>query len=42
MRGFAGRSAYVADPEGNDWEVAWAAADDQVAAAARRAARLDT
>jgi predicted lactoylglutathione lyase len=36
---FAGRSAYVADPEGNFWEIAWAPGDNAVAAAARRAAR---
>ena len=35
---FAGRSAYVADPEGNYWEIAWAEADNAIVAAARRAA----
>ena len=35
---FAGRSAYVADPEGNYWEIVWAAPDNTVVAAARRAA----
>jgi catechol 2,3-dioxygenase-like lactoylglutathione lyase family enzyme len=34
---FEGRSAYVADPEGNLWEVAWAPDDNPVVAAARRA-----
>lgn len=38
---FEGRSAYVADPEGNYWEIAWAASDSTVLAAARRAAGLD-
>ena len=37
---FDGRSAYVADPEGNFWEIAWAPRDNPVVAAARRAARL--
>lgn len=37
---FTGRSAYVADPEGNYWEVAWAPPDNAIAAAARRATRL--
>jgi uncharacterized protein len=37
---FDGRSAYVADPEGNYWEVAWAAEDNPVSAAARRAAGI--
>jgi predicted enzyme related to lactoylglutathione lyase len=37
---FEGRSAYFADPEGNYWEVAWAPADNPVAAAANRAAGL--
>lgn len=37
---FAGRSAYVADPEGNYWEFAWAPPDNAIVAAARRAARL--
>jgi len=35
---FEGRSAYVADPEGNFWEIAWAPGDNAVVAAARRAA----
>ncbi len=35
---FEGRDAYFADPEGNYWEVAWAARDNPVTAAARRAA----
>jgi predicted lactoylglutathione lyase len=35
---FAGRSAYVADPEGNFWEVAWAGPDNPIVMAARRAA----
>ena len=38
---FVGRSAYVADPEGNYWEIAWAPPDNPIVAAARRAARLD-
>ena len=37
---FEGRSAYAADPEGNYWEIAWAAAGNTVLAAARRAAGL--
>lgn len=37
---FEGRDAYYSDPEGNYWEVAWAAADNPVVAAARRAAGL--
>jgi len=37
---FEGRNAYFADPEGNHWEVAWAARDNPVSAAARRAAGL--
>ena len=37
---FEGRDAYFADPEGNYWEVAWAANDNPVTAAARRAAGL--
>ena len=37
---FEGRDAYFADPEGNYWEVAWAATDNPVSAAARRAAGL--
>ena len=35
---FAGRSAYVADPEGNFWEIAWAGPDNPIVMAARRAA----
>lgn len=36
---FSGRSAYLCDPEGNYFEIAWAdAADNAVAVAARRAA----
>jgi uncharacterized protein len=38
---FEGRSAYVADPEGNFWEIAWAPPDNDIVAAARRAARLE-
>jgi predicted lactoylglutathione lyase len=38
---FEGRDAYFADPEGHYWEVAWAAGDNAVVAAARRAAGLD-
>ena len=38
---FEGRSAYVADPEGNYWEIAWARPDNPIVAAARRAARQD-
>jgi uncharacterized protein len=37
---FPGRSAYVADPEGNYWEIAWAGSENAVLAAARRAAGL--
>ncbi|MBV9279729.1 MAG: VOC family protein [Chloroflexi bacterium] len=37
---FEGRDAYFADPEGNYWEVAWAASDNPVTAAARRAAGI--
>jgi predicted lactoylglutathione lyase len=39
---FEGRDAYFADPEGNYWEVAWAARDNPVSAAARRAAGIAT
>lgn len=35
---FEGRSAYVADPEGNYFEIVWAAPDNAIVAAARRAA----
>ena len=38
---FEGRSAYVADPEGNYWEIAWAPPENPIVAAARRAARRD-
>jgi catechol 2,3-dioxygenase-like lactoylglutathione lyase family enzyme len=37
---FEGRSAYIADPEGNYWEIAWAGADNAVVAAARRSAGM--
>ncbi len=39
---FQGRSAYVADPEGNYWEIAWAPPENAIVAAARRAARRGT
>ncbi len=39
---FEGRSAYVADPEDNFWEIAWAPRDNPVLAAVRRAAGLST
>jgi predicted lactoylglutathione lyase len=35
---FAGRSAYLCDPEGNYFEIAWAEPDNPVVIAARRAA----
>lgn len=35
---FDGRDAYLADPEGNYWEIAWTPASNPVLAAARRAA----
>ena len=35
---FAGRSAYLCDPEGNYFEIAWSERDNPVVAAARRAA----
>jgi predicted lactoylglutathione lyase len=35
---FEGRDAYFADPEGNYWEIAWAAGSNPVVVAARRAA----
>jgi uncharacterized protein len=38
---FDGRSAYVSDPEGNYWEIAWAPGNS-VVVAARRAAGLDS
>jgi predicted lactoylglutathione lyase len=37
---FEGRDAYFSDPEGHFWEVAWAAPDNPVVVAARRAAGL--
>jgi predicted lactoylglutathione lyase len=37
---FEGRDAYFRDPEGNFWEIAWAAPDNPVVVAARRAAGL--
>jgi hypothetical protein len=39
---FDGRDAYFADPEGNFWEIAWAAPDNPVAAVVRRAAGLSS
>ena len=39
---FEGRDAYFADPEGNFWEIAWAAPDNPVVLAARRAAGLSS
>jgi catechol 2,3-dioxygenase-like lactoylglutathione lyase family enzyme len=39
---FEGRDAYFCDPEGNYWEIAWAAAGNPVVVAARRAAGLPT
>ena len=38
---FTGRSGYFTDPEDNYWEVAWAAPDNPIVSAARRAARFD-
>jgi catechol 2,3-dioxygenase-like lactoylglutathione lyase family enzyme len=38
---FTGRSAYVADPEDNYYEIVWAAPDNPIVAAARRAAGED-
>jgi hypothetical protein len=35
---FTGRSAYLCDPEGNYFEIAWSEPDNPVAVAARRAA----
>jgi catechol 2,3-dioxygenase-like lactoylglutathione lyase family enzyme len=35
---FDGRDAYFADPEGNFWEIAWVSGQNDVVAAARRAA----
>ncbi len=37
---FTGRSAYLCDPEGNYFEIAWAENDNPVSQAARRAAGL--
>ncbi|HEY2476436.1 MAG TPA: VOC family protein [Candidatus Cybelea sp.] len=37
---FDGRSAYVADPECNYWEITWAAPGNSVVVAARKAAGL--
>jgi predicted lactoylglutathione lyase len=37
---FEGRDAYFRDPEGNFWEIAWAAPDNPVVGAVRRAAGL--
>jgi predicted lactoylglutathione lyase len=37
---FEGRDAYFKDPEDNFWEIAWAAPDNPVVIAARRAAGL--
>ncbi|MEN3615257.1 VOC family protein [Plantactinospora sp. ZYX-F-223] len=37
---FPGRSAYVADPEDNFFEIVWAEPDNAIVAAAYRAARL--
>ena len=39
---FEGRDAYFTDPEGNFWEIAWAAPDNPVTVAARRAAGLSS
>lgn len=39
---FEGRDAYFTDPEGNFWEIAWAAPDNPVVVAARRAAGLSS
>jgi predicted lactoylglutathione lyase len=38
---FEGRDAYLADPEGNVWEIAWAPDDNPITAASRRATRRD-
>jgi predicted lactoylglutathione lyase len=35
---FEGRSAYVSDPEGNFWEIAWAPDSNAIVSAAKRAA----
>lgn len=37
---FEGRDCYFADPDGHFWEVAWSPVDNQVVAAARRAAGM--
>jgi uncharacterized protein len=37
---FAGRSAYLCDPEGNYFEIVWAETDNPVSAAVRRSAGL--
>ncbi|HVA34042.1 MAG TPA: VOC family protein [Candidatus Baltobacteraceae bacterium] len=37
---FEGRDAYFSDPEGNYWEIAWAASSNSVVEAARRAAGI--
>ena len=37
---FAGRSAYLCDPEGNYFEIVWAHEDNTVSAAVRRSAGL--
>lgn len=39
---FEGRSAYVADPEGNYYEIAWAGPENPIFAAAHRAAGQPT
>jgi uncharacterized protein len=39
---FEGRDAYFTDPEGNFWEIAWAAPDNPVVVAVRRAAGLSS
>jgi uncharacterized protein len=39
---FEGRDAYFTDPEGNFWEIAWAAPDNPVVVATRRAAGLSS
>lgn len=39
---FEGRDAYFADPEDNYWEIAWAASQNSVVEAARRAAGITT
>jgi uncharacterized protein len=37
---FTGRSAYLCDPEGNYFEIAWAGSDNPVVVASRRAAGI--